>query len=114
MPTPKVYKTGERPALGFWLRDSAKNLIDFSTGYTFTFKIGFPGNAALVTKSSGIVGAVGAGVDPAGTPNVTVTFTAGELDTIAANKGYHWQIIATTGGLDRPFSGPIEVAAVIT
>jgi hypothetical protein len=109
----KVYRGAERPALQFWLRDTAKNLIDFSTGYTFSFKIGYPGQAALLTKTSGIVGAAGSGVDPTGTPNVTVTFSAGELDNVPRGK-YEWQITATTGGNDRPFLGPIEVAAVIT
>lgn len=105
-------KTAERPALKFWLFDDDGSLIDFSTaGYTFSFKIGVPGSTALLTKTASITGAAGAGVEPTGTPNVTVTWTAGELALAVGT--YHWQLTATITALDRVFQGDITIVDVI-
>jgi hypothetical protein len=109
-----LYKTAERPSIALWWRDSAKNLIDFSAGYTFVFKIGNPGTAALFTKSSGITGAAGAGAEPDGTPNVVIAFTAAELDTLTAFNSRPFQVFATTGGLSRVFEGSCQLRDVIT
>lgn len=98
----KYKRTAERPALEFWIRDAANNLIDFTTGYTFVFKLGAIGGAAVFTKSAGIVGAAGSGDDRTGVPNVTVTFSAGELAALPA-KVYSWQITATNGSGDRVY-----------
>ena len=106
------YKSAERPSLRLWLLDDERDLIDFSTGYTFSLKIGSAGSTALLTKSSGITGAAGAGVAPSGTPNVTVEWTAGELSIAAGN--YTLQLTATTGGLDRLFSLPIQILDTVT
>ncbi len=107
----RYYQGAERPALKLWLLDDDGTLIDFSTGYTFELKIGLVGQAALLTKTSGIVGAAGAGVEPTGTPNVTVSWTSGELAiTVGA---YSWQLKATTGGLDRYFGGVFHVLATL-
>ena len=107
----RYYQGAERPALKLWLQDDDGTLIDFSSGYTFTLKIGLTGQPALLTKTTGIVGAVGAGVEPTGTPNVTVTWTAGEL---AITPGaYSWALTATTGGLDRIFGGVFHVLATL-
>lgn len=108
-----LYKTAELPDLQLWLTDDDGALIDFSTGYTFVFKIGSPGKAAQVTKSTGIVGAAGSGTELSGTPNITIAFTAAELDTIARNK-YTGQLRATTGGKDRLFQFAVEVRDVVT
>lgn len=108
----KINKTAERPAIQLWIRDSNGNLIDFSSGYTFTFKIGYPGRTALLTKTTGIVGAAGAGVEPSGTPNVVISPIAGELD-IAKGKAYTGQLTATTGGLDRLYLFPVEIVDVV-
>lgn len=102
----------ERPSASLWLRDRTNALIDFSSGYTFVFKIGTPGSSALLTKSSGITGAVGAGSEPDGTPNVTVAWTAGELNLTPG--AYGWQLTATTSSLDRTFTGTFEILDVIT
>lgn len=108
----KYHTTAERPAAQLWLLDDDGSLIDFSSGYTFTFKVGEVGSAAILTKTSGIAGAVGAGVEPTGTPNVTVTWAAGEL---AITPGlYTWQLTANTTGNDRLFEGTIRITGVIT
>jgi hypothetical protein len=106
------YRTAERPDLRLWLEDDDGSLIDLS-GYTFVFKLGRPGDAASFTKSTGITGAAGAGVNPTGTPNVVITFTGAELD--ALTPGFSTaQLRATSGGLDRIFQVPFELRDVIT
>jgi hypothetical protein len=111
--TVKYYSSAERPALELWLLDDDGSLINFATPtYTFVFKVGIPGDTALLTKSSGITGAAGAGSEPDGTPNVTITWSAGELDIAAGS--YQGQLTATTSSLDRVFSFPFEIRPVVT
>jgi hypothetical protein len=110
--TLRYYRTAERPDIRLWLADSNGNLIDFSTGYTFQFKLGNPGTAADFTKTTGITGAAGSGIEPTGTPNITLSFTAAELDGLTAGACL-WQLRATTGGLDRFFQGPFHLHDVI-
>lgn len=108
---PSFYQGAERPALSLWLFNAAGSLIDFSVGFTFTFKLGAPGSAAVLTKTAGITGATGAGVAPSGTPNVQVVWTAGELGIPVG--AYTWQLQAVTAGLDRFFSGQLRILAVV-
>jgi hypothetical protein len=106
------FRTAERPDIQMWLQDEDGALVDFSSGYTFSFKLGHPTQAAVFTKTTGITGAAGSGVQPTGTPNVTLTFTAGELSAVATGT-YTWQLTATTGGLDRVWDGKFTLKAVI-
>jgi len=108
----RYHTTAERPSLEMWLLDDDGSLIDLSAGYTFEVKIGRAGEAALLTKSTGITGAAGSGVEPTGTPNVTIAWTAGEL-AIAPGL-YTMQLTATTGGLDRLFTVGLRIMDVIT
>ncbi len=105
-------KSAERPSASLWLFDTNRTLIDFSSGYTFSLKIGTPGSTALLTKTTGITGAAGSGSDPTGTPNVVIAWTAGELNI--APGVYAWELTCTTGGLDRVFAGDITIRDVIT
>jgi hypothetical protein len=105
-------KTSERPALELWWFDDDGTLVDFSSGYTFSLKVGTRGTTALLTKTTNIAGAAGAGVEPTGTPNVVVTWAAGEL-AIAAGT-YLAQLTATTGGLDRVIEFDLTITDVIT
>lgn len=107
----RYYQGAERPALKLWLEDDDGTLIDFSTGHTFSFKVGNTGEPALLTKTTGIVGAAGVGAEPTGTPNVTITWAAGELDITPG--AYSWVLIATSGGLDRIFGGVFHVLATL-
>jgi hypothetical protein len=103
--------TADRPALALWLFDDDGDLIDFASGYTFSLKVGRPGSTAALTKSAGITGAAGAGTEPDGTPNVTITWSAGEL---AFEPGsYTAQLTATTSSLDRVFQFPFDVVDVV-
>jgi len=108
-----LYKTAELPDVSLWLTDDDGALIDFSSGYTFEFKIGSPGSAAKLTKTTGISGAAGSGTESSGTPNVTLSFAAAELDSID-RKRYTGQLRATTGGKDRVFQFAVDVRDVVT
>jgi hypothetical protein len=110
--TLRYHKTAERPSAELWLLDDDGTLVDFSTGYTFSLKIGVKGSTALLTKTSGITGAAGAGAEPTGTPNVSVAWSAGELNLTPAR--YVWQLTATSSALDRVFEGTFEILDVIT
>ena len=106
-------KSAERPAAEFWLFDDDGTLIDLSTGSpTFSFKIGHLGSAAVLTKTSGIAGAAGAGTEPDGTPNCVVTWTTGELNLTPGR--YAWQLTINTSSLDRVFYGSITILDVIS
>lgn len=105
------YRTAERPDLRLWLLDDDGALIDFSS-HTFAFKLGNPGSAAAFTKTTGITGAAGSGTETSGTPNVTLTFTAAELDGLTVGTTT-WQLRATSGGLDRVYQGQFSLHDVI-
>lgn len=108
----RYHTTAELPALEMWLLDDDGTLIDFSTGWTFSLKIGEVGQVALLTKTTGITGAAGAGSEPTGTPNLTVAWAAGEL---AITPGiWTWQLTATASSLDRVFAGTIQILDVVT
>lgn len=114
MATIAYYQSAERPALQLWLLDEDGDLIDFSTGYSFSFKLGTPGSAATFSKTSGITGAAGSGTEMSGgTPNVSIAFSAGELAALTP-KGYTAQLTATTGGLDRVFQFGFRLGKVIS
>jgi hypothetical protein len=101
--TVRYHSTAERPALKIWWFDDDGSLIDFSTSYTFTLTIG------SLSKSSNIAGAAGVGVEPSGTPNIVVTWGAGEIATIGSAGTYEARLTATTSGADRVFTFPFQV-----
>ena len=110
------YNAAENP-IKLWLRDPTLSanggLVDFTVGsWTFVMKLGVPGSAALLTKSSGIVGAAGAGVEPTGTPNLVATPTADEF--IALSGVMVYQVRATSASADEFFQGQIQMLPVIT
>jgi hypothetical protein len=90
-----------------WRQDGA--LIDFSSGYTFSLKIGVPGEAASLTKTTGITGA-------ATSPNITIAWaTSGELNTLSV--GVHAVQLAATRTADskqRFLEGSLTIKPAIT
>jgi hypothetical protein len=101
----RYHANAERPTLRLTWYDDDDALIDFSSGYTWSLKVGNPGSAALLTKTSGITGAATA-------PNVTIAWTAGEL---ALTPGtYTYQLTATTSALDRTMTGQIQILDVVS
>jgi hypothetical protein len=107
------FKTAERPDIAMWIVDDDGDLVDFSTGYTFTWKLGDPGSAATFTKTTLITGAAGSGTEISGTPNIMLQFAAAELDAVTADN-YTWQLTATTSSLSRVYQGRITIRDVIT
>lgn len=102
----------ELPDITLTWYDSNNNLIDFSTGYTFTIKVGIPGSTALFTKTTGITGA-------ATDPNVTIAWaTTLELATLTVGTLYTAQVIArrTSDSKDRFFPGgfPLIIESAVT
>lgn len=103
----------EDPNLRIWWFDDAGNLIDFSTGYTWSLKIGPVNGTALVTKTTGITGAAGAGVEPTGTPNVVVQWAAGELNITPGR--YRLELTPTLSSRQRdPYIATIEIMSILT
>jgi hypothetical protein len=98
----------EDPGPGVWWRSRAGALIDF-TGYTFVAKI-TDGVTSLVTKTTGITGAAGAGSAPDGTPNIAIDWAADELDITPGE--YTLELTPTSGGRQRnPLRVPIRIIA---
>jgi hypothetical protein len=81
--------------------------IDFSTGYTWTLRVG-SSNAGVLEKTSGITGA-------ATDPNVTVVWAAGEWDGVApGNYAFTLTPRRTSDSKDRdPLRGTVRVLAAI-
>lgn len=107
----RYHRSAERPALKLWLFDDDGVLIDLSSGWTFAFKVGRVGQAAVLNKTTSIVGAVGSGQEPSGVPNVVVTWAAAELDFAVGI--YDWQLVCTNTGLNRTFGGIFKLLGVI-
>ena len=85
------YEIGEEldPLEITWL-DADGVVRDFATGWTFELKLGVLGQAAVLTKTTGITGSDG----PQG-PNVTIDFAVDELVVPAA--AYTAQLRARNG-----------------
>jgi hypothetical protein len=100
----RYFANAERPTLRITWYDDADAIIDLSAS-TFSLKVGNPGSAALLTKTSGITGAATA-------PNVTIAWTAGELNLTPGT--YTYQLTATTSALDRTMTGQIQILDVVS
>jgi len=89
-----VYRADqETPSFAVAWKDRDGDLVDFSSGYTFTAQLVKAGVVAL-TKTAGIAG-------NSTSPNVTVAWTTDELDGLSGVYEVHLK--ATTGGADRFF-----------
>jgi len=104
----RINKLAEAPSVALWWVDDDGDLIDFSSGYTFTLKLGQRGQAAELTKTTGITGALGTGTEPSGVPNVTVAWSAGELADVTPGL-YEFELTARTGSSDRVLEDTIWV-----
>lgn len=110
LPAATPYVQGsDLPDLAITWKDGSGTIINYSSGYTFVLKVGSPGSAATLTKSTGITGAAAA-------PNVTVAWaTTGELNTLPAGS-YTADLIATrtSDSKQRVFRFVLPVLAAIT
>lgn len=85
---PDVYiKGADLPDLTRRWEDHNHNLIDFSTGWTFTALIGKIGQPAVIEKTSGMTGA-------ATEPNFTLAWELDELDDLEPNQAYTIDVTA--------------------
>ena len=88
------YQGAEKPDFGIGWLDANGTVIDFSSGYTFTFTLSKDGTI-VYTQTTGITGA-------ATSPNVQVVFPAGWSDSITPDV-YLVRLRArlTSGSKDR-------------
>lgn len=88
MATRNYIKGADLPDLPIEWLDGDGDLINFSTGWTFSALIGLTSQTALFTKTAGFTGA-------ATSPNLTVAWPAtGELNDLPAGKAYRMVITA--------------------
>lgn len=101
------YKNAEDPSTRIWWVDDDGALVDLSGVSSWSLKIGNPGDSALLTKTAGITGAAGTGVEPSGTPNVVIVWAVGELNLPAG--AYTMFLTATVAGRDRVLAAPFRI-----
>jgi len=95
----------ELPDQSLVWKDYLGQVINYSTGWTFTLRLA---TATTTTKSSGITGAATA-------PNITVTWTAAEWDSVPVGQ-WQAQLWArrTADSKDRVMPLVVNVKAAIT
>lgn len=108
------YYTGDELGdAGLYWRDGTGNLIDFTSGYTFSLKVyDHDGTTVLFTKTTGITGATGSLTVP--TPNVVIAWsTTLELTTITTAGDYQLRLTATrtADGKTRTFPTTLRILA---
>lgn len=104
-----VYYLGtEDPTYPITWLNSSGTAVDFSDpSWTFTLKLGHLGRDAVLTKTTGIVGAATA-------PNITVTWATTDLDDLGPGT-YLLQITPSLDGRQRsPLTELFTLAAPIT
>jgi hypothetical protein len=109
MAIPEYVQGADLPDLALTWLDDEGDVIDFATGYTFQLKLGVPGSAASVTKTSGMTGASTA-------PNLTVAWAdSAELNTLDPGV-YTLQVKATrtSDSKHRFLRGKLRVVAAIS
>lgn len=102
----EYYKGAELPNVDITWLDSDGNVINFSSGYTFTVKVGTSGQAAILTKTSGITGLAAA-------PNIVIAWTTDELNITPG--AYDLDIIAreTATSKDRIQSTDLIILSIV-
>jgi hypothetical protein len=92
----------ETPIPIWWFVNGS--LPDYTTGYTFEAKLyraDDPLSTIIFTKTTGLTGAAGSGVQGDGTANLTVAWaTTGELNTSGITTGRHVLQIKATKSSD--------------
>lgn len=108
MPDVTYIAGAELPDLAITWRASNGDVIDFSSGWTFTVKVGKPWGEAEIVKTNGVTGAAAA-------PNVTVAWAAGELDGLDPGD-YDLEVLARrmSDNKDRAMKATLRIAAALT
>lgn len=102
---PVTYIQGaELPDIEVTWKDSDGAVIDFSTGFTFTVRLGQIGQVATLTKTTGIT-------PSATTPNLVISWSNTEIESLAANT-YTMEVIArhTSSGKDRKMHDQVTIS----
>jgi hypothetical protein len=103
---PRYVAGGELAPTRLWLTANG-SLVDLSTGFTITAILARGVNVVL-TKTTGIAGAEGAGIEPSGTPNCVISWAANQLELDPAR--YTLQVQARNGaGLDYRWTLPFNI-----
>lgn len=97
----------ELPDVAFTWTDEETGLLDFSTGWSFTVRVGISGSPALIEKTVGISGAATA-------PNVIIAWEPDELDVLAVGT-YDVDVIARNDGTskDRKATFPLLMSSAV-
>jgi len=107
MPDTLEYPTpaANLPSANFLWLDSSGNPLDFSSGWTFSMKIGQPPNSYAILKTTGLLGLTSTN----GSSNLIVTWANNELSNLTSGRWY-FQITATqtSNGAQRILTGSIK------
>lgn len=105
---------GSETAWAFWSFKSDRTLRDLSTG-TFTGWVYREGSEADGVDLTGtFAGAVGAGVEPTGTPNLTYTPATNEFVAAGIVTPGPWKLrVRWSSGDTVVFDGPITIRAQV-
>ena len=107
MPDTLEYPTpaASLPDASFLWLDNTGSPIDFSTGWTFSMKIGSPPGGAIIIKNSGFYGLTSTN----GSANLVVRWANNELSSLHSGR-YYFQITATqiSSGAQRVLTGSIR------
>lgn len=84
---------------GLFLLDTYGQLVDLSSGYTFTVYVFDGDDATIFTKSTSITGAAGSLTSDPPVPNITIAWhkTVGELQLLTTRGTYKAMCVATRG-----------------
>jgi len=105
---PVTYIQGaELPDVEVTWRDSDSSIINFSTGYTFTVRLGQLGQAATLTKTTGITG-------NNVSPNLLISWSSTEIESLPAAT-YTMEIIArhVATSKDRKMHDTVIISAQV-
>lgn len=100
-------KGAELPDVAMTWNDPVSGIIDFTSGWTFSLRIGAVGQTALLEKTSGFT----PGAAP---PNLVIAWAAGELDSLP--PGVHTVDVEarnTGSNKDRKRRFEIEIIAEV-
>jgi hypothetical protein len=97
------YKGSELPDVSITRYQPDGQLYQFATGWTFTVRIGVPGQAALVTPT-----ATGANT----APNILVTFAPNALDSITQGT-YHLEVTPRFTGTSKDLDSDVILFQVL-
>jgi hypothetical protein len=95
----RYVKGSSRPNVTLTLRDSTGNVLDLSLPSSLSFKLGIPGQPALLTSGIGLIGAATA-------PNVTISVDSNTVFNTLEPGQYTFVLIHTVNGKKQMWKFP--------